>query len=65
MYANCHYDGRSERRRDFKVNRIIEEGAAWKFGLQLAERLEIEIDIERYNKFMSKYMMSYIQWAVE
>ena len=65
MFASCHYDGRAERRRDFKVNKIIEEGMSWKFGFQLSEMLDLDVDVERYNRFMTKHMMTYLMWSVE
>ena len=48
----------------FKVEQIIEEHDAWERGLRLAARLGIEIDKEDYNKYASRWVMSYIRKAV-
>jgi len=48
----------------FKVEQIIEEHDAWERGLKLAERLGIEIDKEDYNKYASRWVMSYVRKAV-
>ena len=62
---DCHFDGRKGRRQTFRVATIIEEGAAWKFGLQLANMLDLRVDEKKYDEFMTKHMMSYMLWAVE
>ena len=48
----------------FKVEQIIEENDAWERGLRLAARLGIEIDKEDYNKYASRWVMSYVRKAV-
>lgn len=48
----------------FKVEQIIEEHDAWERGLRLAARLGIEIDKEDYNKYASRWVMSYVRKAV-
>jgi len=47
----------------FRVEQIIEEHDAWERGYNLACRLGIEIDKEDYNKYASRYVMSYIRKA--
>jgi hypothetical protein len=47
----------------FKVEQIVEEYDAWERGYNLACRLGIEIDKEDYNKYASRYVMSYIRKA--
>ena len=48
----------------FKVEQIIEEHDPWDSGLRLAARLGIEIDKEDYNKYASRWVMSYVRKAV-
>jgi len=47
----------------FKVEQIVEEYDAWERGYNLACRLGIEIDKEDYNKYASRYVMSYVRKA--
>jgi len=53
----------NSRTNTFKVEQIVEEHDAWQRGLKLACRLGIEIDKEDYNKYASRYVMSYIRKA--
>jgi len=53
----------NSRTNTFKVEQIVEEYDAWERGYNLACRLGIEIDKEDYNKYASRYVMSYIRKA--
>lgn len=46
-----------------KIDVIAEEFDAWHRGLRLAERLQIYIDTDAFNKTRAKMLMSYIHWA--
>ncbi len=47
----------------FKSLTVIEEAEAWKRGIQLAKRLNIPIDYERFESSMIKAISKYIRWA--
>jgi len=53
----------NSRTNTFKVEQIVEEYDAWERGYNLACRLGIEIDKEDYNKYASRYVMSYVRKA--
>jgi len=45
----------------FKVEGIIEEYDAWQRGFKLATRLGIEVDKKDYDKYASRYVMTYVR----
>ena len=47
----------------FKSLTVIEEAEAWKRGIQLARRLEIPVDYEKFESSMIKAISKYIRWA--
>ena len=56
--------GRKKTKR-FVVDRLREEVLAWEEGLNYAENLGIEVDMESYNRQRTKALYKYIEWAVE
>ena len=44
---------------------VVEELMAWMYGEQLAEKLKIKIDKNKYHRIMVKYVFSYIEAAVD
>jgi hypothetical protein len=53
----------NSRTNTFKVEEIIEEYDAWARGYNLACRLGIEIDKNDFDKYASRYVMSYVRKA--
>lgn len=49
----------------YQVDLIAEEIEAWRKGKELAKRLNLKINEEKYNNEMFKYVYSYIQAASE
>ncbi len=64
-HAGHYMDGRRSRSRDFKVSTLEEEFEAWKRGKRVAKRLGVVIDDEKFSKFKSSCLMSYINWVSE
>ena len=48
---------------NYKVDTVKEEFDAWRIGEELANELCLDIDLNDYNKFGNKCLMSYIKWA--
>ena len=59
--ATCNSNLRLERSSRYKVDVLTEEIDAWRKGKDLAKRLEIYIDEDRYYLLMSKCVYSYIK----
>lgn len=64
-HANVSLDRRCNWTKKFRVSTIEEEIEAWKRGKRVAKRLGIEINEEKFNKFKTNCLMSYIRWAAE
>lgn len=47
-----------------RVDVVHEELEAWHEGLELARRLGLTVDIDRFNKVRAKYVLSYLKWAL-
>ena len=47
-----------------KINIVAVELEAWARGLQMAERLDINIDAEEYNKERVRAIKTYMEWAL-
>jgi len=58
-------DGRHGRSNSFKIDVLREEFDAWRIGLEMAESLDIPIDLEKYDKYSSKYLKSYCHWVCD
>ncbi len=43
---------------------VHEELEAWYEGLELARRLGLVIDVDRYNHVRAGYVLSYLRWAL-
>ena len=56
-------DGRCTRGRAHAIARIGEEYEAWKRGERLANRLNITINAQKFDKFKTQCLMSYVNWA--
>ena len=54
----------SEGSQIYKTYRVIEEIEAWKRGRQLAKRLNISIDQDRWDRAISRAITKYIKWSV-
>jgi hypothetical protein len=48
----------------YKIARIEEELEAWKTGLRLARRLDLNVNRRNYEKIKSRCVTSYLTWAV-
>ena len=57
----CKY---SERSKIFKIFTVIEEVEAWKRGLRLANKLDIPIDKNKWNKDVARAINKYMQWTM-
>jgi hypothetical protein len=53
----------SPRSHAYRVSLISEEIEAWKQGRRFAKALGFYVDDNKYNKHMTKYVMTYIDWA--
>jgi hypothetical protein len=62
-HANVSADGRRNWTEKFRISTVEEEIEAWKRGKRAAKRLGIEINEEKFNKFKTKCLMSYVSWA--
>ena len=62
LYPNHLYDGRTMRSRKYKVSVLCEEIEAWKKGMRIAKRLNIELDKDDYLDYMSKNVWTYIKY---
>ncbi len=62
-HAEVNCDKRVTSSRKYKVSVLEEEVEAWKRGLRLARRLNVQVNEEKYNKLKTKCLMSYINWA--
>ena len=62
-YATTHKQ--LERSHKYKVDCISEEIEAWRRGKNLADRLGIYINEEKYNALTSECVYSYITWAAK
>jgi hypothetical protein len=65
-YGNGHSVGdmpHFTRRLVHRVDVIDEELEAWHRGLRLAQRLGIDVNVDRYNLTRARYVRSYIRWA--
>lgn len=49
----------------YKIARIEEELEAWKTGLRLAKRLNLQVNRRNYEKIKSRCVTSYLSWAVK
>ena len=58
-------DGRSERSHAVRVSTVAEEIEAWRRGRWLARTEGFYIDEEKYDKHMTRALMSYINWAAD
>jgi hypothetical protein len=54
---------RTERTNKYKVSLVAEEYEAWTRGKRLAERLNIPVDKNKFDKAMVDAVMSYLRWA--
>ena len=54
---------RQEKTDKYKVSIVAEEYEAWKRGRKLADRLNIPVNKEKYDKAMTLAIMSYLRWA--
>ena len=61
----CSTDKRNQRSKKWKVSLITEEIESWKRGRSLAKRLNYSIDEQKYDVYMTKSIMSYIEWAAK
>lgn len=57
-------DPRALRTNVHRVDIVHEELEAWHEGLELAARLGLVIDIDRFNKVRAGYVLSYLKWAL-
>ena len=55
----------SEKSKIHKTFTVIEEIEAWKRGLNLANRLGIKINKEKWNKDVARAIYKYMVWATE
>lgn len=55
-------DKRLVRRTDYIVSSLEEEFKAWDEGLRLADEFGIQINLDKWNRFRSKCLMSYIRY---
>jgi len=62
---NCRqiYGEYTKRSKIYKVFTVIEEIEAWSRGLKLAERLNIPINKDKWNRDVSRAIWSYMDWA--
>ena len=63
--AEVQNDGRRMRRKSNRVSVVMDEVDAWRYGLGVAEELELFVDMDKFNKFMTKNLFNYMYWAVE
>ena len=64
MYVHAYaYDGRITRSKKYKVSLVAEEIEAWKRGRRIAYDEQLFINDEKYDRSMTKYVMSYIDWV--
>lgn len=49
----------------FKTLRVMEEVEAWKRGWNLALRLDIKLDPDKFEKKMLRALKKYIDWAAQ
>ena len=63
QYATVHKQ--LERSPKYKVDCIAEEIEAWRRGKNLAERLGLYINEEKYNALTAECVYSYIKWAAK
>lgn len=56
------YDARHYKSNIYKYKKIKEEIEAWEKGLKLAKKLGIKINIDDYEIYASKYIMSYAKY---
>ena len=54
--------GKYKRRVTYSVSCMEEEFKAWDEGLKLAEKLDIKINIKKWNEFKSKCLIGYIRY---
>ena len=47
-----------------RVETIKEEIVAWELGAETAKMLDVEVDMEYYNKYAAEKLMTYLKWAV-
>ena len=57
-------DSYTDRAQIVKTYNVIEEIEAWKRGRTLADRLDIEVDENRWQKEVSKAITKYMKWAL-
>ena len=51
--------------RDKRVSVLSEEMEAWRRGENLARRLSIDFDVEKFDKLKTTCLMGYIHWAAD
>ena len=49
----------------FYILELEDETRAWRFGLKLAKQLEIPLNIEKYNAYADKCILTYMQHGVD
>lgn len=62
-HPEARVDGRKERSYAYRVSLLSEEIEAWKRGRRFAKSLGFIIDDEKYDKYMTENIMTYIDWA--
>ena len=65
MFAYASTHKQLERSAKYKVDQISEEIEAWKRGKNLADRLGLYINEEKYNALTAECVYSYITWAAK
>ena len=56
---------KQKKTKQFVVDRLREEVLAWEEGLNYAESLGIDVDMESYNRQRTKALYKYIEWAAD
>ena len=65
MYSYATTHKQLERSSKYKVDCIAEEIEAWRRGKNLADRLSLYINEEKFNTLTAECVYSYIQWAAK
>ena len=65
IQAEALEDGRKKHSLRWRIDYLKEEFDAWDKGKQLAKKLGIEIDQEKYDKYAALWLKTYCQFAVD
>jgi len=55
--------GKPIRSHAYRVQYVEEEIKAWRNGEKIADQLNLKLDLQKYNNYASKWVMTYIDWA--